>query len=89
MYVVIWATAALSELAALWLDADSKSRHAITIAAEKIDFALARAPEDVGESRPDNRRIAFEPPLGFLFRVRSSDRRVIVTRVWSTISHTR
>jgi hypothetical protein len=72
MYVVTWASAALIDLAALWVDADAVLRTAITAAIEQIDTALARAPDDVGESRPDNRRIAFEPPLGFLFRVRSS-----------------
>jgi hypothetical protein len=82
MYAVTWASAALSDLAALWVDADTRLRVAITAAAERIDVALARAPDDVGESRPDDRRIAFEPPLGFLFRVRSTERRVIVTRVW-------
>jgi hypothetical protein len=84
MYVVIWGSAALQELAALWVNADAELRAAITAATEEIDLALTRFPDDVGESRPDNRRIAFARPLGVLFRVRSSDRRVIITRVWST-----
>jgi len=83
MYLVIWASAALRELAALWVDADPDLRDAITAAAEKIDVALARSAGDVGESRPDNRRIAFEYPLRFLFRVGSSNQRVVISHVWS------
>jgi hypothetical protein len=54
MHDVIWSSAALQELAALWVNADSKLRDAITGATERIVAALARAPDDVGESRPDD-----------------------------------
>jgi hypothetical protein len=84
MFHVIWSSAALQELAALWVDADADLREAITAATQRIDAALARAPDDIGESRSGDRRVAFERPLAFLFRVRLTERQVIVTRVWST-----
>jgi hypothetical protein len=82
-YHVFWTPSALNELAALWLDADA-NRAAITAAAASIDALLVDSPDEVGESRADQRRIAFVTPLAILFEIRSSDQRVVITHVWST-----
>jgi hypothetical protein len=72
---VFWAPRALNDLAALWRDA-------ITVAAAEIDSLLANSPDEVGESRPHERRIAFVGPLGFIFRIRREEGYVVVSRVW-------
>jgi hypothetical protein len=82
-YHVLWTPSALNELAALWLDADATFRAAITAAAASIDALLVDSPDEVGESRDGQRRIAFVRPLAFHFEIRSLDQRVVVTHVWS------
>jgi hypothetical protein len=79
-YTVRWLPAAEQELAALWLD--TAARAAVTRAANALDQALQRAPEELGESRSQSLRILFEPPLGILFRVRVDMRVVEVAHVW-------
>jgi hypothetical protein len=69
MYHVLWRLSALNELAALWIGADSTLSEAITAATAAIDEDLRNSPDEVGESRPGNQRIAFVPPLGFTFSV--------------------
>ena len=64
---VFWAPRALNDLTALWLDGDAELRAMITEAAAEIDSLLSIAPEEVGESRYDNRRIAFVGRLGSFF----------------------
>ena len=44
---------------------------------------LERAGDTEGESRVDNRRIMFEPPLGVTFTVDQAARRITVTHVWA------
>jgi hypothetical protein len=80
---VLWAESALDELATLWLEADSTRRQAITAAQAQIDHLLENSPEDVGESRPGNRRVAFVPPLGVVFSVQASEKSAKVLRVWA------
>ncbi|HEY3395119.1 MAG TPA: hypothetical protein VGK58_20635 [Lacipirellulaceae bacterium] len=84
MHHIIWRQSALNELAELWVDADAVLRETITMAVAEIDSSLARSPNDIGESRPDDRRIAFEPPLGYIFEVRSLDQQVVISHVWLT-----
>ena len=43
---------------------------------------LAEAPNEMGESRSGNRRIAHWLPLGISFEVREADRQVSVVAVW-------
>jgi hypothetical protein len=81
---VFWTPSALNELAELWLDADAIFRAAITAATAAIDALLVNSPEEVGESRADQRRIGFVTPLAFLFEVRTSDQQVVIIHVWST-----
>lgn len=80
---VHWTESALDELATLWLGADSVHRQAITAAQAQIDQLLERTPEEVGESRPGNRRVAFVPPLGVVFSVQESESSAKVLRIWT------
>jgi hypothetical protein len=82
MHIVRWAKSARDELAAMWVDADSTGREAITAAAAEIDGLLKNKPGEVGESRAANRRIAFVPPLGLTFDVIETNRGVKVLHVW-------
>jgi hypothetical protein len=79
-YTVTWLPAAEDELAALWLN--TADRGAVTRAASAMERRLRKDPLHAGESRPQERRIAFLPPLGFLFRVVEDDRLVEVVHVW-------
>jgi len=79
---VLWTESALDELATLWLEADSVRRQAITAAQAQIDHLLENSPEDVGESRPNQRRVAFVPPLGVVFSVEESKEVAKVLRIW-------
>jgi hypothetical protein len=73
MFRVRWKQSALNELASIWLSADSATRSAITSAAYAIERRLPVNPNHQGESRPEGRRIDFESPLGFQFRVFPED----------------
>ncbi|CAN5577973.1 hypothetical protein BH10PLA2_BH10PLA2_08280 [soil metagenome] len=80
MYTVNWLPSAERELATLWNTASDRS--AIAATADAIDNALARNPLAVGESRKENTRIAFEPPLVVVFDVNEAARHVVVWDVW-------
>jgi hypothetical protein len=79
-YTVRYLPDAEQELAALWMD--SNKRDAVTRAAHQIDQQLQQAPQECGESRPQDCRIHFESPLGVLFRVVPNNRLVEVIHVW-------
>ena len=81
-YQVKWRQSALDELTRIWLNSGSSDRQAITDASHVLEKQLSVNPEDVGESRPDGRRIHFSAPLGVIFRVKASLLRVLVTHVW-------
>lgn len=80
-YTVVWARKARDELAAVWLNATD--RGPVANAANSLDRQLGRSPEDMGESRPSGRRIAYCLPLGIQFRILEEDRLVKVLVVWS------
>lgn len=79
-YSVIWLPDAEQELADLWLN--STDRGALTNAAAVLDQLLERDPANEGESRPNDRRILFAPPLAAIYRLYPSERRVDVLHVW-------
>jgi hypothetical protein len=68
-FTVRWKETSTNELAALWIDADAVARREMTAAAREIDRVLEVNPGEVGESRPDGRRIAFFRPLAVTFVV--------------------
>ena len=78
-FTVVWKPAAERQLADIWLEATD--RNSVTAATEAIESALATRPEELGESRPLDCRIAFVAPLALTFRVRVADRLVEVVSV--------
>ncbi len=82
MFRVEWLQSALSDLATIWIAADSATRQAITSAAQSIDDQLKADPHHQGESRPDGERILFAPPLGLLFEIDQQRSVVTVLHVW-------
>ena len=78
-FTVVWKPAAERQLAEIWLTATD--RRAITTATEELESALATRPEDIGESRPLDCRIAFVQPLAVTFRVNIADRLVEVVSI--------
>ncbi len=80
-YTVLWSEIAEEELADIWLNASDPE--VITQASHLIDRQLRRDPDQVGESRPNNRRILLVSPLGVSFQVIEDDRKVEVLHVWS------
>ncbi len=82
MYTVVFTRRARDDLARHWLNADSETCAAITVAAREVEVTLRRNPSNRGESRSGNIRIAFEAPLGFLFDIRDADKQVHVLHIW-------
>jgi hypothetical protein len=83
MFTVRWKRSASNELADLWTRGDSATRQAITEATDRIDRALARDPENQGESRQPGVRVFFEFPLGVRFEIDAEHSIVRVLQVWS------
>jgi hypothetical protein len=81
MFHVRWARVALNELTNLWLAADPAERLRITSATHSVEQRLRRDPRNEGESRSRGRRITFEAPLTFIFRVEPDGRTVSVLHV--------
>lgn len=78
-FTVVWKPAAERQLADIWLEATD--RNSVTAATEALESALSTRPDDVGESRPLDCRIAFVAPLALTFRVTVADRLVEVVSV--------
>jgi hypothetical protein len=83
MFTVRWTQVALNQLTALWTQANTAMRQAITAATHQIVHQLSQAPGTQGESREGNERIMFVLPLGIRFAVDSQNARVRVLYVWS------
>jgi hypothetical protein len=79
-YAVIWSLPAEHQFTQLWLA--SRLRFAITRAADLIDVALTRDPNDCGESREGTGRVMHVWPLGVSFEVDDAQHEVRVFSVW-------
>jgi len=80
-YKVAWVEDAENELTAIWLG--SRQRERVTEAAREIEQLLATQPNEVGESRAENRRVAFAKPLGVTYdEVDELRHIVLVFHVW-------
>ena len=79
-YTVRWSRRALDALAEIWL-ANPGQRAEINQAAASIDRLLRVNPEEQGESRDNDRRILFMPPLVVIFRVDDANRTVRILRI--------
>jgi hypothetical protein len=64
MFKVRWARAAQDELTNLWLQADSATRKAITVASQSVEIHLAANASEIGESREPSLRIVVDGPFG-------------------------
>lgn len=82
MFRVRWEDTALNELTNLWLQAASPFRQVLTAAAHEIDRQLGISPYELGESRPEGRRIHFVYPLGLIYRIEQDEQTVSVLHVW-------
>lgn len=82
MFTVRWKKSAVTELTAIWVEADSVGRQAITQAVHHLEQRLRVDPHSQGESRPQGRRIVFVPPLGLLLRVNDEESIVRILQVW-------
>lgn len=82
MFRVHWVPAALDELTAIWMKADTPLRQAITAATHAIDEQLRMDPIGSSESRPEGRRVLLVAPVGVTFRVDVRRRTVLVVRAW-------
>lgn len=82
MFEVIWAPSTMDDLARIWMNADRSDRERITEAVSAIDQELKRHAAQAGESRDEDRRIFFEPPLGINFHVSEEHQTVVIARVW-------
>jgi hypothetical protein len=82
-FTVVWSRSAMARLAEFWID-NPAVRQEITDAADRIDRALAQAPESVGISVSARSRLVVHPPLSVLFWISTSDRqvRVIYVKFW-------
>jgi plasmid stabilization system protein ParE len=81
-FTVVWAPAAEKELAAAWLAA--KDRDRLTAMASVLEGLLRVAPELLGESRGDDRRIILHGGLALVYEVALDDRLVRILALWAT-----
>jgi hypothetical protein len=83
MFRVEWLREAVSELADIWIKADSPLRQVITEATHTLDQELQADPFRQSESREGEVRILFARPLGVLFEVDPRQRIVSIMHVWA------
>jgi len=72
-YSLTWSKKAEDALGAAWLSASSEQRQIITITTRAIERELEVRPKDVGESRPDGRRMAISLPVALIYQVFEDD----------------
>jgi hypothetical protein len=81
MWNVEWDEFSLDELAAAWNSASSDERSRITKGADAVDKQLSKDPFAESESRADNQRVMFCPPLLVTYQVENDGRTVTVLHV--------
>lgn len=79
-FTVVWRPIAEARLAEIWEQA--MDRRTVTLAADALEQALRQRGSQIGESRTEATRVAFEAPLGMLFEVHADDQLVTVLSVW-------
>jgi hypothetical protein len=80
-FTVTWNDAAESDLANAWMAASTEDRSRITDAAGRAESLLRFDPQLAGESRSEDERIVFLPPLVFSIKIREPDRIVEILSV--------
>jgi ParE toxin of type II toxin-antitoxin system, parDE len=81
MFQVEWDQDALDELATLWTKANPDERQALTAASHTIDQRLKTDPRSEGESRAEDRRVMFVPPLVVIFQIEDDSQTALVLHV--------
>jgi hypothetical protein len=80
IWTAVWTKSSLARLATMWMNAPNQNT--VSLAANSIDETLRRDPYALSESRADNARVMFVPPLGVAFDVSDDDSLVTVWGVW-------
>jgi hypothetical protein len=75
-YSVEWSGAALNSLAEIWMSLEPSARPQLNSTVADVDKLLQFSPSEQGESRDDERRVLFAPPLVITFRVLEKQRTV-------------
>ena len=78
-FTVEWTDEALDGLASVWTTSDD--RQGVADASHRIEARLGSDPLNTGESRDDEDRLVFDPPLQATFRVFPDQQLVLVTAV--------
>lgn len=76
MFEILWLPEPLDELTPIWTQAVSGLRSRITQASAALEQMLALDPIEASESRIGATRVAFSAPLGVLFQVDETERRI-------------
>lgn len=79
-YRVIFHPLADANLIDLWMSSSQRDR--VTSAVNWLEKELAIRPEELGESRVGEDRIAFRGPIGIEFRIDPALREVLVFNIW-------
>jgi plasmid stabilization system protein ParE len=82
MFDLVWTEHALDDLADVWVAVDPATRDRIEAGINQLNADLRQNPNEVGESRDNNRRIGFAGPLIVVFRVDAKARTVRVNHAW-------
>jgi hypothetical protein len=82
MFAVVWTNRALDELADIWVVATPELRDRIEASVRRLGRQLQDDPFAIGESRANNRRVAFDPPIAIIYRSDTAGQVVLVTHVW-------
>jgi hypothetical protein len=82
MFEVHWSSEAWTELTELLFASDRDSRDRIQRGIQVVEQMLSDDPENCGESRDPNNRIAFIDCFGLYFAVDVETQQVWVTTVW-------
>jgi hypothetical protein len=72
-YSLTWSKKAEDAMIAAWLDAPSEQRPTISLATHTVESELQTRPNEVGESRPDGRRMAICLPVALTYKVSQDD----------------
>jgi hypothetical protein len=84
---VEWLQSALDELAAIWIQADSNLRRAITVATNSLERQLESDPFANSQPYSNGRRVLFSAPVGVTYRVAADGQHVSVIHVWIARDH--
>ena len=83
MFSIFRSQSAMLPLKQTWEHADDELREAILQASRQLDQQLHVNPQEKGEAREGNVRIAFQEPLAVLFEVDQEKKLVRILRAWA------